>query len=232
MKEKILTKIREKIGKTSLSERTLSQKAERLAKKVAKEEDITDELIAEAVGDLKDIEGQLNHDVAEKVKEAEKKFADRQTEPNGGAGGGGSQGGAGNDMPAWFSEFQKQQKEEMESLKRRFEEEKSLAVLKAHRADLKSRMTREGAEKEYFLDVVLGRIQKIEESKSIDDAVKEALSEYDKEVTRAFGEGASPRSGGNAGGNAGGTGGNENRLKDFFAGKKAEKESETGFNKS
>jgi hypothetical protein len=227
MKEKILTKIREKIGKTSLSERTLSQKAERLAKKVLKDEDLTDELIADAVGDLKDIEGQLNHDVAEKVKDVEKRYAERQTDP-----GGGTQG-AGTDAPAWALELQKIVNEKVKvlddfaKLKQSIESEREANHLKDFKKELKEVMMAKGVDDEYVLDVVLGRIQKVDDG-GVEGAIEGAWKAYDADYRLAHKEGASPRSGG---GSVGG-GGNESGFKDFFAEKKAERDSEMGINKS
>lgn len=72
MEEKIYQALLQKLGKTSLSERTIRAKAARMLKKITKDDEMTDDVITDAVGDLKDIEGQLNHDISEKVSETKK----------------------------------------------------------------------------------------------------------------------------------------------------------------
>lgn len=86
MEEKIYQLLSEKLGKTSLSERTIKSKAARLAKKVTKEDEITDDFILDAVSDLKDLEGQFGHDlktelekqVKAKEDEWKKKYVNKQ----------------------------------------------------------------------------------------------------------------------------------------------------------
>ena len=68
MKEKILNQLKDKLGKTSLSDRTLESKAARLAAKYKTEEEFTSEILEDVVSDLKELDGQLSHDVAEKIK--------------------------------------------------------------------------------------------------------------------------------------------------------------------
>lgn len=70
MKEKILQKIKEKLGQTSLSDRTLNEGAVNiLAQTITTDELLTEEAIAPYVQMLKVLDGQLNHDVAEKLKQ-------------------------------------------------------------------------------------------------------------------------------------------------------------------
>ena len=77
MKEKIFQKINEGLGKTALSERTIRSKAARLAAKIKTDEELTEDVLSDAVEDLRVLAGQLDHDVAEKVKvEAERKAAE------------------------------------------------------------------------------------------------------------------------------------------------------------
>lgn len=77
MEEKIYQKINEGLGKTALSERTIRSKAARLAAKIKTDEELTEDVLSDAVEDLRVLAGQLDHDVAEKVKiEAERKAAE------------------------------------------------------------------------------------------------------------------------------------------------------------
>ena len=77
MEEKIYQKINEGLGKTALSERTIRSKAARLAAKIKTDEELTEDVLSDAVEDLRVLAGQLDHDVAEKVRiEAERKAAE------------------------------------------------------------------------------------------------------------------------------------------------------------
>ena len=70
MEEKIYQQLLEKLGKTSLSERTIRAKAAQIAKKITTEEALTDDVIANNVEDLQVLDGQLSKDVADLVKVA------------------------------------------------------------------------------------------------------------------------------------------------------------------
>jgi hypothetical protein len=215
MKEKILQMIKGKLGQTCLSERTLSQKAERLSKKFTKEEDITDDVIREVVEDLKDLEGQYNHDVAEKAKAIEEQYKASGAAGQGSAGNSGSGSGAtvgnGNDTPEWFKEFQKKQEDELAKIRQDLENERVSGKLNAYKAMIRKSMIEKGANREYFVDIVLGKLQKAEDGELTDDALNKFLANYDAEVKNALGDGASPRSG-----SSNGTGGENGPMKSFF----------------
>ena len=68
MTEKIYQKLLEKLGKTSLSERTVKTYAGQLAKTVTKDEELTDDVIDSAVEMLKALGGQYDHDLADAIK--------------------------------------------------------------------------------------------------------------------------------------------------------------------
>ena len=62
MKEKILQKIKERLGNTQLSDRTLNEVAvNHLSQTITTDEQLTDEAVASMVSWLKLMEGQLNH---------------------------------------------------------------------------------------------------------------------------------------------------------------------------
>ena len=81
MEEKIYQKLLEALGKTSLTERTIKEKATRMAKRITTEEAINEDVIADAVGDLKSFEGELNFKVASRVEEALKNKTPRPVSP-------------------------------------------------------------------------------------------------------------------------------------------------------
>jgi len=192
MEEKILQMIKGKLGTTSLSERTLSQKAKRIASRITKEEEITDSLIDDAVSDLKDMSGQYNNDVAAKTKEFNEKIKaledelkkNKQADPP----------PAGNpDTPAWFLEFQKQQQAKMETIEEQMKAIKGSNKLNDFKASLKKAMIDKGATHDYFVDMVLNTIQTVGDSDTVDGMIETHLLRYDAEVKKALGDGASPR---------------------------------------
>ena len=221
MKEKILKMIKDGLGKTSLSERTLSQYAERKAAKYTKDEDITSELAGEWVADLKDVEGQLSHDVADKVKELEKEVERLKGLAKVGKGGNDPKDPKTNDpdMPKWFEDFSKKQSDEIASLKKRLDDEREESALSSFRSQMKAALKENGAKHEYFVDVVVGRISKEDSAGGVEGKLEAALSEYDKEVTKALGDGASPRSSVASGNND-----VDKNINAFFEKKKAERE--------
>lgn len=213
MKEKILQRIKGKLGQTSLSDRTISQKAERLLRKFPKEEDITDEVIDDAVEDLRDLNGQYSHDVAEKVKELEIKNADRKDDAPEKKG---ASKGVEDGPPEWLKDFKEEYKADLAKLTDRMEKDRSAGALNAYKATLKKSMIDKGANREYFVDIILSRIQKAEESSALSGVLEKALSDYDAEIKSALGDGASPRSGSGSGG------GGESALANAFFKKKEE----------
>lgn len=68
IKEKIFELLSAKLGKTSLSDRTVRSYAEKISAKVNSVEEISDSLIEDAAATLKVLEGQFNHDVKEQVE--------------------------------------------------------------------------------------------------------------------------------------------------------------------
>ena len=69
MQEKILNRLKQALGNTQLSDRTLNEVAVNfLARTITSDELLTDDAIAPEVARLRVLEGQLNHEVAEKLK--------------------------------------------------------------------------------------------------------------------------------------------------------------------
>ena len=174
MKEKILNQIKGKLGKTSLSERTLEGKAARLALKYKTEEEFTSEILDDVISDLKELDGQLSHDVAEKIKES----LEKQEPP-------------------------KQDEGQSEELKKILEEMKALQEsINSQRSDLEkeklsqrilSRMKSEaGADNGFILETAIAKVD-LNSNKSEDDLLKDCISVYDKNYKATFGDGGSPR---------------------------------------
>ena len=82
MREKILNKLKETLGKTQLTDRTLNEVAVNyLVQTITSDELLTDDAIASEVARLKVLEGQLNHEMAEKLKSAPKPNPGPNPEP-------------------------------------------------------------------------------------------------------------------------------------------------------
>ena len=73
MEEKIYQQLKEGLKNSSLSDRTIRNKAERLSKKY-NESTFTSEVLNDAIDDLKDIGGQLNKEIADAVKTQKEKL--------------------------------------------------------------------------------------------------------------------------------------------------------------
>lgn len=81
MKEKILQVLKEKVGKTSLSEKTISDYATSIAALVTDESQLTDQFYDAHVGIIRSMDGNFNHDVAAQVEEVKKNLPNPQTPP-------------------------------------------------------------------------------------------------------------------------------------------------------
>lgn len=173
MKEKILQKIKEKIGNTSLSDRTLMEVAVNyLANTITTDEQLTDEAIASEVARLKVMEGQLSHDVAEKLKQQPKPNPTPQEPPK--------------PTPASF-ELPKEIQEELEA-SRRFREEflkmKQDEELKAKKTqlynDVQKSLAKAGCTDEIMVRLAM---PSIDYEKSIEENVKNLTEVYNQELS-------------------------------------------------
>ncbi|MEG1684572.1 MAG: hypothetical protein RR319_01305 [Bacteroides sp.] len=183
MKEKILQAIKEKLGKTSLSEKTIAKKAERLAKKITKDEEMTTDVIADAVDDLKDIEGQLNHDVAEQVttQVAEKL---KNTKP----------GGNNVDVTENENDEIKTALEEVKTLKAELAAEKELKLKESFRKSVVEALEKQGSTDEFYREHVLLKYG-LDEKKSVEENATLLKSKYDETVSERGANGGVPHSG-------------------------------------
>lgn len=80
-KEKILPKLIEKIGKTSLSDKTISDYATSIASLMTDEAQLTEEFFSAHATIIKSMDGNFSHDVAAQVEEAKKNLTPPQTPP-------------------------------------------------------------------------------------------------------------------------------------------------------
>ena len=171
MKEKIFSKLKETIGKTSLSERTLQKKAEILAKSITSEDLLTEELMADVIDELKTLEGQLNHDVAEALKKQKTSKDDSKKEspdePN---------------LKTDDDDFKAKILAEIQELKAERQKEQEAAKKDELRKNIIETLKKNGATNELILKAALYE-SGVDFTKSVEDNVKLVREAYDKEAS-------------------------------------------------
>lgn len=171
MKEKIFSKLKETIGKTSLSERTLQKKAEILAKSITSEDLLTEELMADVIDELKTLEGQLNHDVAEALKKQKTSKDDSKKEssdePN---------------LETDDDDFKAKILAEIQELKAERQKEQEAAKKDELRKNIIGTLKKNGATNELILKAALYE-SGVDFAKSVEDNVKLVRKAYDKEAS-------------------------------------------------
>ena len=204
-KEELLEKLIAKVGKTSLSERTLSAYAENTLKLVGDDSQVDDAFLEAHASILKTMEGQLSHEISsgiEKWKEGENLNKD-----------------GGEEHTKELLELVKQIREENAAMKARLDEADKKQGQKDYKAKLVAKMRSKGAENEYILKQTLGQ-KEFDTAKSVEDAVEESLKAYDANYKSCFGDGATPR--GNSGNGTDGNATGCKALDAFFDRKAAE----------
>lgn len=204
-KEELLEKLTAKVGKTSLSERTLSAYAENTLKLVGDDSKVDDAFLEAHASILKTMEGQLSHEISsgiEKWKEGNNLKKE-----------------GGEDDPNEILELMKQIREDNAALKAMLDEADKKQGQKDYKARLMSEMRSKGAENEYILKQTLGQ-KEFDTAKSVEDAVEESLKAYDANYKSCFGDGATPR--GNSGNGTDGNDTGSKALDAFFDRKAAE----------
>lgn len=204
-KEELLEKLIAKVGKTSLSERTLSAYAENTLKLVGDDSKVDDAFLEAHASILKTMEGQLSHEISsgiEKWKEGNNLNKED-----------------GEDGTNEILELMKQIREDNAALKARLDEADKKQGQKDYKAKLMSEMRSKGAENEYILKQTIGQ-KEFDTAKSVEDAVEESLKAYDANYKSCFGDGATPR--GNSGNGTDGNDTGSKALDAFFDRKAAE----------
>lgn len=204
-KEELLEKLIAKVGKTSLSERTLSAYAENTLKLVGDDSKVDDAFLEAHASILKTMEGQLSHEISsgiEKWKEGNNLKKE-----------------GGEDDTNEILELMKQIRKDNAALKARLDEADKKQGQKDYKAKLMSEMRSKGAENEYILKQTIGQ-KEFDTAKSVEDAVEESLKAYDANYKSCFGDGATPR--GNSGNGTDGNDTGSKALDAFFDRKAAE----------
>lgn len=187
MTEKIYQKLLEKLGKTSLSERTVKTYAGQLAKTVTKDEELTDDVIASAVEMLKALGGQYDHDLAEAIKNNPPKPAPPKQEPPKPEPP--KPGEPSNDYEKRIAELEKKSREQEE----RYEREIKAVKLKNLSESVKKQLQSSGCNNSLVLELAFAK-SSIDTEKSVDDNAKTVRDLYDSLFKENLESGMIPRS--------------------------------------
>lgn len=186
MTEKIYQKLLEKLGKTSLSERTVKTYAGQLAKTVTKDEELTDEVIASAVEMLKALGGQYDHDLAEAIKNNPPKPTPPKPEPPKPEP---PKDGPFKDYEKRIAELERLSKQQEE----RYEKEIKAVKLKNISDAVKKQLQSSGCTNSLVLELAFAK-SSIDTEKSIDDNAKTVRDLYDSLFKENLESGMIPRS--------------------------------------
>lgn len=183
-KEQILSEITTRIGKTSLSQRTLTDYVNRNLPSEGTEPD--DAFWEKHVGFLKSLDGNFSHDVSTQVEEFKKNYKPNQQQANETP-----QEGKDNEVLELLKGIKNENKELRERLDRQ-DQAKSQSEL---REKVIAGMKAKGVNDEYVLNTTLTKYGELDSKKSVDELVESILPVYDKEYSACRGNGAVPRTG-------------------------------------
>ena len=185
--EQILSNLRDGLGQTSLSERTISDFASVL--EVPEDETLHSDFFSKQVKILKTVEGQLSHDVATKVEDFKKNFKPTEQpkqEPKKNE----------DEIPDYVKEL----REELASIKNKeLEKQKSVQseqLINSAYEDAK----KSGAENEAVLKIVK-RFVSVEDGDTPISLKNKIVAQYNETYKELYGEGAAPSSSSGGSGN-------------------------------
>lgn len=209
-KEQLLSELKSKLGTTGLSERTLSEYVGNLLPTITSDEQVNDAFYVAHVGILKSMEGQLNKDVADRVKSARSEWEKTRQTPTTNP----------NPNPTDPKNEPNKELEEMKSMiaamKQKLEAADKAKLSSELLANVKSAMKAKGATDEAVM-LYTFKGESIDTTKSVDELTESYLKTYDANYKTLRGDGASPR---NGDGNP--TAKEDKFLDDYFARKAAE----------
>lgn len=209
-KEQLLSELKTKLGTTSLSERTLSEYVGNVLPTITSDEQVNDTFYAAHVGILKSIEGQLNKDVADRVKTAKSEWEKNHPNLNPNP----------NPNPTDPKNEPNKELEEMKSMiaamQQKLEAADKAKLSSDMMASVKSAMKAKGATDEAVM-LYTFKGENIDTTKSVEELTESYLKTYDANYRTLRGDGASPR---NGDGNLKPQ--DDSFMKNFFAQKAAE----------
>lgn len=177
--EKILSSISERLGNTSLSERTIQKYIE--LNPIAEGNEPDEAYFKNAVDFLGALSGQYNHDIATKVKDLEKQYAEKNLD-----------GEKGNENDEALKALQ----EKYDKMFQELSDKISNGEKKRNQMEIREKVIKGMRSKNATDDYVLKNTLKgvvFDDEKSVDELVDQYLKEYDKEFAEARGNGARPR---------------------------------------
>lgn len=187
-KEQLLSELKSKLGTTSLSERTLSEYVGNVLPTITSDEQVNDTFYAAHVGILKSIEGQLNKDVADRVKTAKSEWEKNHPNPNPNP----------NPNPTEPKNEPNKELEEMKSMiaamQQKLEAADKAKLSSDMMASVKSAMKAKGATDEAVM-LYTFKGESIDTTKSVEELTESYLKTYDANYRTLRGDGASPRNG-------------------------------------
>lgn len=188
-KEKILSTLTEKVGKTSFSPQTLEAYVD--LNPLAEGAEPDDAYWNKATAFINKMQGQFNADMASQVEDFKKNYKpETKNEPP-------------KQNPEPNKEVEEMRKQ-LAELTKRLDEKESQQTQEQLMSQVKAEMKKQGATDEYVLKQTLRGVT-LDTKKSVADLAKELLTAYDSELTACRGKGAAPRNGEQGGGSKGKT---------------------------
>ena len=198
MEEKIYQQLKEGLKNSSLSDRTIRSKAERLSKKY-NESTFTSDVLNDAIEDLKDVGGQLNKEIADAVKtqkeklEAEYKAKYPNPTPNPEPNPDPKDGKDPKDPFGKVAEEWTKKLQEVDNLKKLVEERLQNEKFNRLRQEA-SKILKEkhNADRDYVLGNAISKV-KVEDADTPETLAEKIVPIYDAEYKMAYGDGVAPR---------------------------------------
>lgn len=177
-----------KLGTTGLSERTLSEYVANILPTITSDEQVNDTFYAAHVGILKSLDGQLNKDVADRVKVAQSEWEKNHPNPQPNP----------NPNPADPKNEPNKENEELKAmiakLTERLDDQDKRNAEKNLLDGVKSAMKAKGATDDAVMLYTFKGVS-IDTTKSVDELTESFLKDYDANYRTLRGDGASPRNG-------------------------------------
>ena len=187
-KEQLLSGIKSKLGTTGLSERTLSEYVANILPTITSDEQVNDTFYATHIAILKSLEGQLNKDVADRVKMAQSEWEKNRQTPNPNP----------NPNPTDPKNEPNKELEDMKAMivamQQKLEAADKAKLSSDLLASVQSAMKVKGATDEAVLMFTF-KGENIDTTKSVDELTESYLKTYDANYKTLRGDGASPRNG-------------------------------------
>lgn len=187
-KEQLLSALKAKLGTTGLSERTLSEYVANILPTITSDEQVNDTFYAAHVGILKSLDGQLNKDVADRVRTAQSEWEKNHPNPQPNP----------NPNPTDPKNEPNKDNEELKAmiakLTERLDNQDKRNAEKNLLDGVKSAMKAKGATDEAVMLYTFKGVS-IDTTKSVDELTESFLKDYDANYKTLRGDGASPRNG-------------------------------------